>query len=292
MRQMLGLSLLAGCLLGMWSSVAHAQGLDSCRNIHLEAQAQCELVPPGVECETACTPLTVEAACAARLEVDCAGSCNASASVMCSASCEADCQARCAVDPGKFECSGACRADCGASCEGHCSASADKAACAASCQASCGASCDVSCDVDAPSLDCNAKCDASCSGSCEAEANLDCQIDCQADGFAQCRVDVEGGCKATCQTERGALFCNGQYVDYGNNFDECVAAVRTLIDSEIDGYAEGESRCEEGRCSARGEAGVNCQVSPPGSSSGALSAWLLLLGPAVLCLLLRRRAEH
>jgi hypothetical protein len=292
MNKALGWSvMLSGGLVWLWTPAAEAQGLDSCQNIHLEAQAQCELVPPGVQCETECTPLTVEAACAARLEVDCSGHCNASASVMCSASCEADCSAQCAVDPGKFECSGACRADCGASCSGHCAASADKASCAASCEASCGASCDVSCDVEAPTVDCNAKCDASCSGSCDAQANLDCQIDCQADGFAECRVDVQGGCKTACQTQRGALFCDGQYVDYGNNFEECVAALRTLLDAEIDGYAEGESRCEEGQCSARGEAGVNCQISPAAPASGAAYAWLLVGVPALLSRLIRRRRK-
>ena len=233
MQEARGLSVVLGSLVLLsGATLARAEGIDSCRNIHLEAQAQCELVPPGIDCETECTPLTVEAACAARLEVDCSGQCRANASVMCTASCQAECGAQCEVDPGKFECAGACRADCGASCGGHCEASADKAACEASCQASCDASCRCSCDIDAPSVDCNAKCEASCSGSCDAEANLDCRNHCQADGFAQCRVDVEGGCRTACQTQRGALFCDGQYVDHGDNFDECVAAIRAIVDAE------------------------------------------------------------
>lgn len=289
MHRTLGWSVVLGGFVWLSAAAVRAQGLESCQDIHLEAQAQCTLVPPSVQCETQCTPVTVEAACAARLEVDCNGQCRASASAMCTASCEADCKAQCTVDPGKFECRGACRADCGASCSGHCAAAADRASCEASCEASCGASCDGSCDVEAPNLDCNARCEASCGGSCDAQANLDCQIDCQADGFAQCRVDVEGGCKAACQTDRGALFCDGQYVDYGDNFEECVAALRALFDAEIDGYAEGQSRCEDGRCSARGKAGVNCQISPPSPASAGAYAWLLIPGAAALSRLLRGR---
>jgi hypothetical protein len=259
------------------ANTADAQGLASCQDIHLEAQAQCELVPPGIQCETECTPISVQAACAARLQVECDGRCEASASLSCTASCQADCSARCEVDPGKFDCRASCQADCSGSCSGHCSAAKDKASCAASCEATCGASCDASCEIDAPSVDCEGRCEASCDGSCQADAELDCQIDCQAEGYAGCKVDIEGGCKTACQTERGALFCDGQYVDYGNNFEECVAALRSLIDGEIEGYAEGESRCENGRCSARGEAGASCTATPGQRGAGAALGGLSLL---------------
>lgn len=271
------------CLL---HSTAQAQSLDSCGDIHVEAQAQCEVVPPGVECEGMCTPVSVEAACAAQLTAKCEGQCSASASAQCSGSCSADCKAKCMVDPGKFDCALECQAHCGGTCEGQCSASSNKAECKASCEATCGASCDGKCDVEAPSADCDAKCEASCSGSCEAQANIDCQVDCQADFYADCKVDVKGGCEVDCETMEGALFCGGQYVDHGNNLEECVAALEAALDADVEGYASGSGECANGTCKADGEAGVSCSAAPyQAASTGGLG--VLALGG--LALIARRR---
>src|SRR5262245_34615575 len=73
---------------------AHA-GIEACGDIFVEAEAECELVPPGAECEVHCTPISVEAACAARLEAECSGECSAEASVDCTASCQGSCEADC-----------------------------------------------------------------------------------------------------------------------------------------------------------------------------------------------------
>ncbi len=101
----------------------------------------------------------------------------------------------------------------------------------------------MSCDVDAPGW-VQRQCEASCSGSCEAQANLDCQIDCQAEGFADCKVEVEGGCEAPAGRSAARCSATGQYVDYGNDFEECVAAIRAAIffffDADIDRHARGE----------------------------------------------------
>src|SRR5438105_1420269 len=70
---------------------------------------------------------------------------------------------------------------------------------------------------------CQAKCEASCSGSCTAKANVDCDVSCQATGYANCEAMLTGGCQAQCTTPQGALFCDGQYVDTGNNLQQCIS---------------------------------------------------------------------
>jgi MYXO-CTERM domain-containing protein len=266
---------------------ARAQGLESCGNIHVEAQAQCEVIPPGVECEAECTPIKVEAACEARVVAQCDGECNFTPPQNCSLDCQAGCMGECSVDPGSFECSAECEASCSGECSGKCSAAANKAECMGQCEGTCSARCDAGCEGTPPSAECDAKCEASCDTSCEVEAELDCQLDCQADAKADCVLDVEGGCKADCETMEGALFCDGQYVDHGDNLDQCVAAIEAVINAEVEGYAEGSSSCEGGSCKAEGSAGVSCAAVPGGTSSGA--GVIALLGASVLALGRRRR---
>lgn len=269
------------------SSPASA-GLDSCGNIHVEANAQCEVVAPSAECEAKCTPITVEASCAAELKVSCDGQCSASASVECSGSCTADCTGKCEVDPGSFDCRGECTASCDANCAGSCSSSANKSQCEASCKATCSGDCNGSCEGTPPSADCNAKCEASCSGKCEAEANIDCQIDCQSSGYAKCEVDVQGGCTAACKTKEGALFCDGQYVDAGNNLSDCVAALEAAFNIKVTTYAEAE--CSGNSCTAEAGAEASCSAAPVNTApfdAGAVAAGVL----GIAAMVARRRKQ-
>jgi MYXO-CTERM domain-containing protein len=264
--------------LALASSTAHAdEGLEACGDIYVEAHAECTLVPPQASCETMCTPLTVEAACAAQLTAECEGHCNAELSAECQVDCNADCTSHCEVDPGKFDCRAECVADCGGECAAHCEAGNAGAHCRASCEGSCSASCDGKCDVELPELDCQAKCEASCEGSCEAKANIDCQVDCQADLYADCEVEMSGGCKTDCETEKGALFCDGQYIDHGDNLEQCIDALEAALDIEVMTYAEGSSECANGSCTAEGEAGVKCSAAPysPASAGGAIGLGML-----------------
>lgn len=240
-------------------SEALAGPLDACGDIRLEAEAQCELVAQG--CDVQCTPLTVEAACAGELQVECAGACDFEAEVECTGSCRADCEAQCRVDPGSFDCAVGCRADCDASCYARCDS--DDSECIAGCEANCAAECDASCEVVPPEADCVASCEACCSGSCTASANLDCQIDCQADAWVECKADVQGGCEADCSEAGGALFCDGNYVDYGTHLDECIDAIEGLLDGEVHGSAE--LSCDGGECRFDSEGVLSCSV---GDSSG------------------------
>ena len=251
-----------------FASSADAANLSACGNIELAANAKCEMRVEG-GCVASCEPVSFRVQCAADLYVGCNGQCNAQVEASCTASCQAGCQAECQVDPGAFECSASCRADCGASCDARCAADPNSAQCAASCEATCGGECDARCEATPPSADCEAQCQACCTGSCDAKANIDCQIDCQADGFVSCESELKGGCEVACQKPDGALFCDGQYVNVGDQIDQCVAQLESLLQIKVEGYASGNAQCSDGRCTAEGEAGVSCAQSPGNTSSGA-----------------------
>jgi hypothetical protein len=257
------------------SPKAHA-GIDACGDIDIDASADCEWVPPSVDCDVRCTPITVQAACAADLYVDCDGTCTADPVIECTDVCRVDCEADCDVDPGRFECRGACQADCDGSCSAACDDDDDE--CHASCQATCSARCDARCEVVPPSADCTVQCDACCTGFCEADANIDCQIDCQADLFVDCQADVEGSCHSDCDGDDGALFCDGQFVDHGDNLDECVDALKDAFDIDVAGYIHGD--CRGNHCEVHAGGGVSCGVGGSGGS-GALAGWVLA-GAAML----------
>ncbi|MDH5675766.1 MAG: hypothetical protein OEZ06_26820 [Myxococcales bacterium] len=274
-----GVSLAAGCVAAViFASPPAAQaGIGACGNIHVEAEAMCELVPPGLECEGQCTPLSVRAACSAQLAVECQASCTDLPSVECSGSCQAECTASCTdLEPGTFDCQGSCQAQCSGDCEARCGTTDDGGECMARCEGSCSASCDGHCDVELPKADCDAGCEASCEGSCEADANFDCQASCQSDSYANCEADVQGGCDIACEGQEGALFCDGQYVDHGDNLDMCISALRAAVDVEVTGSAMGESSCDNGACmatgSAEGKITSDCSVAGrPGAPFGGNS---------------------
>src|SRR4029079_8494531 len=122
---------------------------------------------------------------------------------------------------------------------------------------------------------CKAKCQASCGGSCDADANMDCQVDCQSKSFVKCETDLTGGCTTACSKPDGALFCDGQYVDVGDQLDKCVADLKALLQIEVTGYAYGDAQCSGGSCTAEGEAGCSCAQAGAGeSSSGSALGFL------------------
>lgn len=273
-------------VLGLCAADTQAQDLSACgENMWVKAEATCEVVPPA-ECEVMCTPVSIEAVCAAELTAKCEGQCNVQAEVSCTADCSASCEADCTVDPGKFDCTAECQGSCEADCDARCSGGKGGAHCAASCRANCSGSCNAKCDVAPPSADCKAKCQASCSGSCEAEANADCQINCQADFDAKCDFDVEGGCKAECRKNpNGGLFCDGQFVK-SSNIDQCANAIRDLLNGEVDLSATGSAVCKDGDCTAEGESSASCSLAPGAGNPAGLASAALTFG---LVALLRRR---
>jgi hypothetical protein len=268
------LALSAACI-GWQVRPAHAeQGIAACGDIQLEAQAECEVVPPGAECKAMCEPLAVRAQCDIRIAGECRASCDELPTVDCNADCSASCSADCdKLDPGHFDCAAACGADCEGRCSADCEASDDRASCEASCDGSCKASCDASCEGTPPMIDCEAGCEASCEGSCEVDANIDCQAECQGDARADCEAELQGGCDVACESHDGALFCDGQYVDYGDNLKTCVDALKAAIHAHVMGEAEAQSSCSGNSCSGSAKAKVSsdCAVSIP--APGRSGSW-------------------
>lgn len=243
------------------SSTAHA-GIEACGNIDVSANATCEVAVEG-GCTAKCEPVNFTVSCAAELYATCDGSCTATATAQCTGSCQTSCEAECNVDPGSFDCEGACRADCSADCSGQCAASATRADCEASCSSTCSGECSSQCNLTPAQADCMAQCQSCCSGSCDAQANMSCQIDCQATGYAECRTNLQGGCEAQCTKPEGALFCDGQYVDAGNRLEDCLNYLEDVLKIDVQGYARGNANCENGTCTAEGEAGISCATAPP-----------------------------
>jgi modification target Cys-rich repeat protein len=264
-------SVAAGAALFFAPSTAHA-GIEACGNINVRAEANCKVEAQG-GCTVNCTPVKFEAACAGKLEVQCSGAeCKAEASLDCQGSCTGTCEGQCEAKPGSFDCQGSCEGSCNADCSGKCSAEANKGECEASCKATCSGSCSGQCEGTPPEATCEGKCQASCEGSCEGKANIDCQIDCQAKGYAECKASLEGGCKAKCSEPSGALFCDGQYVDTGNNLQNCVDALNAYLKVKVE--ASGSAGCDGGTCSAEGKASATCGAAPIDSSAdGAVFAF-------------------
>jgi hypothetical protein len=264
---------------------AKAQDLADCGNIYVEAEGMCVVDPPSIDCNVACEPLKLEAACAGEAYLKCEGGCDANVDVGCSGSCEAMCTTMCTVDPGEFDCQAYCQADCSGSCEGKCSGNANKTECEASCKGSCSGDCNASCKVTPPKADCAADCKASCTGSCHAKANVDCQVKCQSALYVDCKARLSGGCVGQCTSDKGALFCEGNYVDTGNNLDSCVEALKQKLNVQVEGYSEGA--CANGTCGGTAGGRASCSAVP--GTAGAGSSWLGLSMLAGVGLVLGRR---
>lgn len=277
-----------GTLAGVMGAAPARADLADCGNIYVEADASCEVIPPSASCEAMCTPISVRAACSAQLAVDCDAGCDELPSIECRGSCTASCEGQCEVDPGKFDCEAACGADCSGRCEASCAGSAGGGNCMAACMGSCGASCQASCDIEAPSASCEARCEAGCEGSCKVDTNIDCQVDCQAKGYAKCEAEIQGGCEVECESDEGALFCAGQYVDHGDNLQQCIDTLKA-INIRVEGESSGDADCEGASCRAEGQARVSsdCSTTTPGTRANLWAMFALVA--AMLAYMLRTR---
>lgn len=254
------LGLFAAPLLLIASTASAAPGKEACANLELVGSGKCVLEVSG-GCTAKCTPVSFDLACD--------GQCGVSAEVSCSTQCSVDCNAECAVNPGSFDCTAECGASCTADCDASCGGSSDRDHCRASCKGRCDTSCGAKCSATPPSATCKAKCDASCTGSCDVKAQVDCHVDCEA--------KLKGGCETQCSEPKGALFCDGQYVDAAN-IDDCLAYLATI---NINVDASGSAECNNGNCTAEGEASIGCSTQPVGSAPldvGAIATAVVGLG--------------
>ncbi|MBK6846283.1 MAG: hypothetical protein IPG96_01595 [Proteobacteria bacterium] len=217
--------LAAGWLPGRASAQS---GLEACGNISLGLQADCAVQPPGLDCETKCTPVTVRQTCADRLQTVCAPQCTEQVIETEVQVCRQNCITECQVNPASFQCQASCDTRCGGGCATRCAASADRTRCESSCRATCSASCGGECRVVLPSATCENKCQPSCHAEVQAEVRLQCQIACQEQKFEVCESELVGGCQTDCRSREGALFCDGQFVDAGDNLKQCIDALQNL----------------------------------------------------------------
>lgn len=267
-------------------------GLSACNNIDVKANATCQLQTSG-GCTAQCEPTRFEAACNAKLTARCDGECNATIEATCTTKCEATCKADCTADPGKIDCAGSCRGSCNADCDAQCSGETNGATSSATCKAKCTANCDGKCTANCtstpPSASCDAKCKASCEGSCQASASAKCQVSCQSRLDGECKAELEGGCKARCSKPEGALFCDGQYVDTGDNLQQCIDALKAQLNIQVSGSAS--SSCTGNQCTAEAEGTASCATSPNTAPVTPAFALLGLVGLSV-ARSIRRRSRN
>jgi MYXO-CTERM domain-containing protein len=161
----------------------------------------------------------------------------------------------------------------------------------ASCSGACSVGCDKQCNIEPPTATCDARCKASCQGSCKVETNIQCQVDCQAKGYAKCEAEVTGGCKARCMANEGALFCDGNFVDTGDKLEECVDALKAVLDAKVMTSSSGSADCAGGACNAEGEASVSssCSVAQVGADPAKRTGLVALGSLLVLGLFFWRR---
>lgn len=267
-------------------------GLSACNNIDVKATASCQLQTSG-GCTAQCEPTRFEAACTAKSTIKCDGECSASVEASCTTTCEASCNGSCTADPGSLDCEGSCKGSCNADCEGQCQGQASgntaSGSCKAKCEANCDGKCTAQCTGTPPSASCDVKCKASCQGSCKAKATAKCQIDCQGKLDASCKAELEGGCKARCSKPEGALFCDGQYVDTGDNLQQCIDALKAKYNIQVSGSAS--SQCTGNECTAEAEGTASCAASPNTAPVTPVFALAGLLGLTV-ARSIRRRSRN
>jgi len=245
---------------------ARASGLDACNNVFLTATAHCQVEPPGLSCQTRCTPLNMQVSCAKQLFTECAPECTLQVVPQDVQVCTDTCVPQCTVNPGSFDCSASCDGTCTADCSAKCSAASDSASCLASCQATCTGYCKADCSAVLPSMTCQEKCQKSCHGVHTAKVNMDCQMKCHTvERYTSCETKLTGGCQTQCQAKAGALFCDGQYVDLAsvsNNVQSCIDALKSkniVVDLLS---AVGLEACGPLAMGLTGQ----CKVEPPGLS--------------------------
>jgi len=244
-------------------STAGAADASACNNIDLSAEANCSALVE-TECTAQCEPVSFVLAC----DGQCSGTCNETATTECTQTCSSWCNTECAVDPGSFSCQGGCVSNCETSCPGKCHDHPDQGKCEASCRTSCDTECTASCTVVAPTATCETKCGTCCDTSCTVQHNVECEVACD----IQCSASLEGSCEIRCQDPEGAIFCDGQFVDAGDNLQECIEYLES-IGNQVDVSAWG---------SAEAEVGFACAFMPVRSdassdTTAALAGFALLL---------------
>jgi hypothetical protein len=93
----------------------------------------------------------------------------------------------------------------------------------------------------------------------------------------------------------GAMFCDGNYVDTGNNLANCVNAIKALFPNfMVTGYADANANCSGNTCTAQADAGASakCSVTPGRKIEGAAGGVGILLALGAAFAGRRRRSSQ
>jgi hypothetical protein len=202
---------------------------------HLDAKAGIKIAYTPAKCAVS-AKATIEATakCDAtvdpgKAEVTCSGSCEADASVK--AECDASATVKCTGTAPMFDCSGECKGSC-------------ELDAAASCSGTCKGTCDGNCSAKDAMGQCTGSCDGMCTGTCEMAASASCS----------------GKCKGECTytPPKGAMCEAGATV-------KCEAAAKGSVKCEgkCDGTVEPPMASAECQASAKADASVNVECTPP-----------------------------
>jgi hypothetical protein len=103
-----------------------------------------------------------------------------------------------------------------------------------------------------------------------------------------CRANLQGGCEAQCTDPKGALFCDGQYVDAGSRLEECLNYLEDILKIDVEGYARAD--CQGNTCTAEAGGSISCTAAPATNApfDGRAAAFAAL----GLGLLVARRRKH
>jgi hypothetical protein len=254
-------------------SASAQDGLAACGNIAVEYRSDCVVEPPGITCEERCTPVRVETSCASQLRTVCAEECTTTIVEEEVEVCSTDCVTECELNPGGFDCDLSCRGRCSGNCSSRCSTNSDATHCLASCRANCAASCSGGCQLVLPSASCEEICTPSCRSEVRARETVACQIQCQDKLFTECEDRLVGGCKTDCRSVEGALFCEDQFIDHGDNLQQCIDALQDFEVTVEGGFTFTAAGC----------------ALEPRSSQAPVAPGLLLLGGLALLGWRRRR---
>ena len=104
----------------------------------------------------------------------------------------------------------------------------------------------------------------------------------------KCEGEVKGGCDVQCQDPKGAIFCDGSYVDSNGNLDKCAAALDAILNLKVDASAQ----CANGHCEAQASVSA-CSTTTPDSNRAPIAPVAVFLGAVAAAIARRgRRTER
>jgi hypothetical protein len=225
---------------GIAAGTGLAAGLRASIMANVEGSLNVEAEPARCVADVNAT-LEAQARCDAEFDpgmatVMCEGSCEveASANVECMGSAEL----KCTINPPMGMCDGTCKGTCTANVTA-------AAACSGTCRGSCTGNCSAYARNAMGMAECAGSCDGMCQGSCEVElaAEATCMGECRGEcTFTPPDGNCEGGIRAKCEAMAGGMV-------------EC--------DGRCEGTFEPPMAKAECQASAKAEAKINVECSPP-----------------------------